>query len=696
MIKLPEIRKIDLRRSTVAAFAITCGTVLVCGFVPWYFLIPFVCILPFMHKRHQVCAATAFTLALLCSLLHLAVDAQKRVHTPARAMQISGVLRCIDKRCSNLPELPPLNTFLCEVENEDFSFTATVFLPEKRRLFYGDTFTFTGNVTPPQSTGLLFSGGRISGKLPLLYGNRPAVSVTKYSATERKFSFQRKIFIVRDFLLKQLLSRIRTPAAAAMAAKLFFGAADAIPGEFNEYFVNTGTIHLFSVSGLHVGLAAMFILILLAVFPFRLRYCLAALFTLFYVLLSGSSLPAMRAGCMVILWCILKANLFPGAAWNALMYTWSVFLLISPETATSISAQYSFGVTAALLLLSEKMKWIFSAKTNFVEQFPRTSPGTCQMSRANSRIRTAAGTILAPVAAFAAGCGISLFRQHNFAPGSVPANLLVVFISPLLFGTMFFKLIAGAIFPWCDAFGAFILEGTFQLLVEITGAVSAAFSFFTIGAPPLWSVILFYTFLAGTLGAKSRKIPLISSFGTVAVFLLWQNPAFQAAPFAMAISSDSSKPPLLAIVYPAGKTAYIADVPDNETGSAAAHILRKNGITSATVYTSSATDRSSRGLKRLARSIDLSVHQPAGDGKLTERFLRNISMAETKLNKLPPPPDFSVPERDSVKFRPFDWEISSENSSSGRVIKLKSSAGKVYTATLPWCSKPVVWRQELK
>ena len=688
--------KIDLCQSTVIAFAVSCGTVLICGFIPWYYLIPLFCLFPFLHKRHQACAIAGFILAVCISLLNQAINVKTCADIPQRAMQISGTLRCVDKRSSRLAEFPPLKAVLCEIEGEDFSFTSPVFFPTEQRIFYGDTFTFTGNFFPPQSAGLLYADGKIHGTLPPLYGNRPTVEIKTFAATERKFSFLRKIFIVRDILLERLLSKIRTPAAAAMAAKLFFGAANAIPDEYNENFRNTGTIHLFSVSGLHVGLAAMFILILLALLPFRMRYYLAAAFTLFYVLLSGSSLSAVRAGCMVILWCILKANFFANAAWNALMYTWSLFLLISPETATSVSAQYSFGITAALMLLAEKLNQIFSVKTDFLEQFNLNSPHIVKAMLKLRWISKFIALLSAPVIAFATGCGISLFRQHIFAAGTIPANLLIVFISPLLFGTMFFKLIAGAVFPCCDEFGAFILEGTFNLLAEITAAVAKLFPHFTVGAPPLWSVVLFYIFLAVTLGVKEWKISAISLIGTVAIFLLWQTPSFQAPPYFAAISSDSSKPPLLAVIYPTGKTAYISDVPDGESGAVAAYLLKKEGISSATIYLSTPTDRSSRGLKRLAKNIDLNIHNPAGDKKLTRAFLRNINAAETELNKLPPPSGYSTGKDNSVTFPIFDLKISAKNTPSGREVELKSADGKIHTETLPWCSKPVLWIKPLR
>ena len=194
MKKLPLIRKFDLCQSTVIAFAVSCATVLTCGFVPWYYLIPLFCLFPFLHRRHQACAVAGFIIAMCFSLLDQAINVKMRADTPQRAMQISGSLRCVDKRSSRLAEFPPLKAVLCEVEGEDFSFTSPVFFPKEERIFYGDTFTFTGNFLPPQSAGLLCSDGKINGTLPPLYGSRPTVEIKSFAATERKFSFLRKIF----------------------------------------------------------------------------------------------------------------------------------------------------------------------------------------------------------------------------------------------------------------------------------------------------------------------------------------------------------------------------------------------------------------------------------------------------------------------------------------------------------------------
>ena len=681
--------KFNLLQSTVIAIAATCGTVAGFALIPWYWIIPVFLFLPFLKKRHLISASITFLIFLVISFIHLKITTGHNNTLPSRNSQISGILRCIDRRCSSLPDFPATQIVRCEIYGNGLDFEAPVILPDKRRSAYGDTFAFSGIVIPPQPAGFSCENGNITGEIPPLYSQTPLVAVKTLSPQKSSFSFWKFIFKCRDTLLKQLLSGIRTPSTAIMTAKLFFGISGGIPQELNDNFINTGTIHLFSVSGLHVGLAAGFILLFFAPLPFRIRHYLAAIFTLFYVLLSGASLPALRAGCMIIMWSILRANLFPAPTWNSLMYTWSIFLLISPATAASISAQYSFGITAVMLLLADKTNQIFLPAQQFLGMMNRKSPHIRKERRKLRIRRKIFSVITAPASAFAAGCGISLFRQYNLAAGSIPANLMIIFITPLLFGAMFFKLIAGSLFPWCNQLGAFILEGTFQLLIEITANTASLFSYFNAAAPPLWSVVIYYIFLAIALGAKSRIFNGIGIILTVMTLFFWQHPFFQPPPQFMAINSDSSRPPLMAVLLPEAGSAYLSDVPDRETAVLAGQLLRSKGIHHANIYLSSATDRSSRGLQQLSRQLELNIYTPSDD-KSSKAFLRNIRNSDTNINGLPLPESFTVLNKDEAKLRYGNWEFSSQKSGSGRIIEIKTPDGKLLRETLPWCSKPVV------
>lgn len=695
--KLPEKWKLKLRLSTVIAVAAGLGAAGGYSLIPWYWMLIVPAIMPLLKKRQIICGIIAFIIALGSGIIQLYLNQKARSSLPSRPSLIHGEIRCIDRQLSRRPELPAKKVVSCEVISDGKTFETAAIFPDNRQVFYGDTFTFSGIYNPPQSAGLRCENGDIAEEYPPLYGDRPLLIVKETSPKMPSFSLLRGIFVCRDFLLKYLLSDIKSPTAAAMAAKLFFGTSNGLPRDLNEDFINTGTIHLFSVSGLHVGLATMFIMLLLGFLPFGIRHRVAAFFILFYVLCSGASLPAVRAGCMMIIWCILTSFLCPAPTWNSLMFTWSAFAIIAPETVASISAQYSFGITAALLLLSERINEHFARHRNILNISLRKNRSMKREHQIIRRQKSLCSTLFAPMTAFAAGCGISIFRQNNFATGSVATNLMIIFITPLLFGAMFFKLILGSFIPFCNRIGAFVLEGAFQLLIEITDNMSQFFSPLNVSSPPLWSVIIFYLLLFTALGFKANIFSGLSLTGAVMIIFMWQHPAFQPEPFVMVISSDSSRPPLMAFVNPQSGMTSIVDIPDAQTGALAGKILRSKGITHSNVYLSSGTDRSSRGLKNLSKKVDLTIYQHFGENEATKAFNRNLTNAQTPQLQLPPPDSMAVPTRDSAEFQDFHGcRISSQNTDSGRLITVKKSNGTLIQETLPWCSRPVVWIKELK
>lgn len=687
-------KNLDLRQSTVIAIASGIGGAAGFGLLPWYTIFIPLLALPFLKRRHQIAGMIFLLIALLSGILHSCADSRSRNTLPDRTSLISGTLRCVDRRISAVPILPEPKLVNCEITSGDLSITLPAILPQKT--FYGDTFAFSGILEVPKVAGLLCSNGEITGELPPLYGDRPRLIVKELLPQKADFSLLRQIFRLRDHLIRHLISGITPRETAAMTATLFFGTAGGFSRELNENFITSGTIHLFSVSGLHVTLAAGFILLILSPLPFKSRHYAAAFFTLLYVLLSGASLPAIRAGSMVIFWCILRANLINAAAWNALMYTWSVFMIISPATAGSISAQYSFGITAILLLLSDRIDRIFSPLHARFAAMNSRSKFVRKEKRFLRRLRMFVSTIFAPVAAFAGSCGISLYRQNSFSAGSIPANLMIIFITPLLFGAMFFKLIPGALFPWCDHAGAFFLEGLFQLLIEITRNVTRIFYSFTAAAPPLWSVIVFQLLFFCGLGIKSIKI---SAFCLAASFLMifcWQHSFFQPEPFLLAINSDSSRPPLLAIGVPSDSRALIINVPDGETGALAGKILRSKGIKDVKVVLSNTTDATSSGLLRLAGYLHTQVTFHPGKRPPSRRFHRNLRHEFIQLDSLPPPGKFTILPDGRQKYRTFsNYEFSFKNEDKGRSVEIKTPAGKQFTEILPWTSLPALWMEEL-
>jgi competence protein ComEC len=153
----------------------------------------------------------------------------------------------------------------------------------------------------------------------------------------------------------------------AIAAALMVGQRGAISDAALEAMRDAGLAHLLAISGLHMGLAAgwLFLLVrgLLALLPrIALYYPIkkwaalaAAAGALFYLGLAGAPIPTIRAFIMVTT--VLAAVLLDRRALSLRLVAWAAFLvlLLLPESLVSVSFQLSFAAVVALIAVYERL-----------------------------------------------------------------------------------------------------------------------------------------------------------------------------------------------------------------------------------------------------------------------------------------------------------------------------------------------------
>ena len=104
-----------------------------------------------------------------------------------------------------------------------------------------------------------------------------------------------KLLDFRDLLLTRLLSGVDSDTVRNLAAALYFGVDGGVSGSGRELFVASGTIHLFSVSGMHVGVLALLFWLVSSPLRFEWRWPLVVAALAAYVLGTGANPPALRA-----------------------------------------------------------------------------------------------------------------------------------------------------------------------------------------------------------------------------------------------------------------------------------------------------------------------------------------------------------------------------------------------------------------
>ena len=154
---------------------------------------------------------------------------------------------------------------------------------------------------------------------------------------------------------------------APLVKALLIADRQQIPVEMNDAFVAAGLVHILSISGLHVGIIAASVALLLE--SARLSKRFAALVTLIvialYVALLGWQPPALRAAAMVGAVTLGKFSQRPTSPW-ALLAIGAFIPLVQPEIVLNLGYQLSVAGMAALIagaafakrLLKPKMKGI--------------------------------------------------------------------------------------------------------------------------------------------------------------------------------------------------------------------------------------------------------------------------------------------------------------------------------------------------
>ena len=127
----------------------------------------------------------------------------------------------------------------------------------------------------------------------------------------------------------------------------------------------TGTIHLISVSGLHVGLVVLTLLALCRFFriPERYRILPVTLGIWFYILMTGMETPVLRAGLMIQLYLLGKLLKTQDEPVNRLSLAGLIILFLKPVNLFEIGFQLSFLATLGIIWLYPLLRtWLHPAR----------------------------------------------------------------------------------------------------------------------------------------------------------------------------------------------------------------------------------------------------------------------------------------------------------------------------------------------
>ncbi len=376
-----------------------------------------------------------------------------------------------------------------------------------------------------------------------------------------------KLLAYRDLLLGQVTASISSDEARAIAAALLFGVRGGIRGELRQKFLDAGTIHLFSVSGMHVAVVAAILLFLLRFAPLKMRYFSVILLLGVYTLATGANPPAVRAFCLIGMWAFCRGFLREIPSVEVLGIVGAAMLAVNPALVGDVGAQYSFFITALLIGLGEfRRREIVPA-----EKLLMTGK---EQKRFQRRMRWRGifpATLIFCTVAFAGSIAITLFAGNDLRVGSIVANLVFSVGAVPLFVA---GLVAAAI-PGCAAFFGNLLLAAMHWC-EACGKI---FPHLDYGVPPAWQAALYMLMLLAMFFAARKEIR-IAAFATAAILLgvwLWRA---ESTPDKIAFfQSDSQTPGCIVIVETSCRRAICVNLPDFRGQAELEKFLHQCGVT---------------------------------------------------------------------------------------------------------------------
>lgn len=357
----------------------------------------------------------------------------------------------------------------------------------------------------------------------------------------------------RKTIAQKLDKNLNDQQHRAIFGAVTLGLRSRLSNSVKHDFANLGIAHLFSVSGLHVGVLALLLLLATRPLPLAWHWLLLMLLVC-YVNLTGGNAPAIRAFCMVLAVEFFRSQMLRVRPLELLSAIAAVLLLINPFYITDAGFQYSFVATAILITAVQPAREIsraFSGEALLIGEMPYWKKFLLKW-RGNI-----AGSVFYALIVSLSSLAMTLFFQNIFFAGSMLVNLLIL---PTLLPLFVLAVCKCLWVQAADFWNIFIdiLLDYLEKVVELSGKFADAHN---IMRPHYLAVLLFVILLFITLQfIRSRKALLIICILFVLGGTAKLNSSLQPEKVAIVIAGGRLTEPLAAIILPQAHTAYLLNI----------------------------------------------------------------------------------------------------------------------------------------
>jgi outer membrane assembly lipoprotein YfiO len=250
--------------------------------------------------------------------------------------------------------------------------------------------------------------------------------------------------------LKDQFARYLTPNEAAIMQAMVLGDRTQLSEHIRKIFVETGTAHILAISGLHIGIVAflIFVVIKLLPLPWRWHYILTIILLMSYAFLTGGRPSVVRATIMAVVFLAGFLTERETDSINSLALAALAILLVNPLNVFDLGFQLSFVSVLSILMLCPLVE--------------KALPGNWQGSKFR---RFWLRSLIVSCVAWIGVSGLIAYYFQIITPVTIAANLLVVPLMSAVVALGMGLLLAACFLPLCAPLVAVCLKCALNIMV---------------------------------------------------------------------------------------------------------------------------------------------------------------------------------------------------------------------------------------
>ncbi len=323
----------------------------------------------------------------------------------------------------------------------------------KTKPHYGDRWTIEGVISQPapaRNPGQFDAASWLARQGIFLELRSLHENAAKLQIRDQGSRVKSAALATRDWILHTLgLGLENKDGIRAVIAGITIGARDEASEPFSDSFRQTGTLHLFAVSGLHVGMFGLLLWLVLRPLGLSRRQAVLVIVPMlfFYSLVTGAKPSSLRAATMISIAMggfLLDRTVFPGNSLAA-----SALLLLGYDTNQLFQPgfQLSFCVVVSIILLSPRMNLWLAARLRPDPFIPRKLYSPAQQWQAQSS-RITAATLSVSAASWLGSLPLTISFFHIVPALAIPVNVLAVPLAFAILSVSMLSLTSGLISSW--------------------------------------------------------------------------------------------------------------------------------------------------------------------------------------------------------------------------------------------------------